>query len=254
MTKKKSHRSESHPLRGSRLLLLDSPGNIHSIDCRDRILTGFYFDVFATIGAISGTGSVAILDFGAGSAAKSILELYPDVVVHGWEIDGDVIDVGREFFELSRIEREYEGRVFVHVGDALRAGAGRVEGGFSGDCVTWEKVKGMLRDGGRVMVNVGGSCVEAEESGIDGKRLMEETLRAVSKAFGDEIYVLRLGNGKDDSSIAFTGNLPDPDAWKEALYPPLGGYVHMWKPFKGYLFVLFKLLDSGRLSQGRNRK
>lgn len=190
---------------------------------------------------------MAILGFGAGSAAKSILELYPDVVVHGWEIDRDVIDVGRDFFELSRIEREYAGRVFVHVGDALRAGS--VEGGFSGvlvdlfskgrlvpelqDFVTWEKVKEMLKDGGRVMVNVGGSCVEAEASGIDGKRLMEETLSAMSKVFGDEIFVLSLGNGKDDSSIALTGNLPDPDAWKEALYPPLGGYVHMWKPFKG---------------------
>ncbi|GAB2279675.1 hypothetical protein Dimus_014319, partial [Dionaea muscipula] len=84
------------------------------------------------------------------------------------------------------------------------------------DPVTWEKLKMSLKEGGRIMVNVSGSCVEAEGSGQDGKYFMEESLKATSKVFDDEIYVLSLGNRDDDSSIALTGIMPDSDVWKEA--------------------------------------
>ncbi|KAJ0890367.1 hypothetical protein HanRHA438_Chr09g0422981 [Helianthus annuus] len=40
-------------------------------------------------------------------------------------------------------------------------------------------MKKKLREGGRIMVNVGGSCVEAEDSRRDGKVVMEETLKAM---------------------------------------------------------------------------
>ena len=36
------------------------------------------------------------------------------------------------------------------------------------------------------MVNVGGSCVEAEDSRRDGKVIMEESLKAMHKVFGDQ--------------------------------------------------------------------
>ena len=87
------------------------------------------------------------------------------------------------------------------------------------------------------MVNVGGSCVEAKDSRRDGKVsrrdgkvVMEESLKAMHKVFGDQVFVLNLGNRKEDSSIALTGELPDLDEWKKALPRSLRYYVDMWTP------------------------
>jgi len=239
-------RKADHPFRGSRLLLLDGPGNIHSINFLIRTLTDTYFDVFATFPPILPPGPVGLLGFGAGSAAKVILELYPEVVVHGWEIDPAVVDVGREYFQLSEIEKQHKDRIFIYVGNALNAS---LREGFSGilvdlfskgslipelqDPLTWEKLKKKLRKGGRIMVNVGGRCVEAEDPNRDGQMVMEDTLKAMHEVFPDQLYVLSLGNRMDDSSIALTGDFPNSDAWKKAMPKPLRAYVDMWFPFGG---------------------
>ncbi|GAV64591.1 hypothetical protein CFOL_v3_08109 [Cephalotus follicularis] len=238
-------RKADHPFAGSRLLLLDSPGNIHSISFLYTSLTHTYFDVFATLPPIIPPGPVAILGFGAGSAARLILQTYPEeVAVHGWELDPAVISVAREYFNLQKLEKQYPDRLFIYIGDALRAS---VRDGFSGVLVdlfsrgslvpeledprTWEKLRKSLRRGGRIMVNVGGSCVEAEDSRRDGKVVMEDTLKAMRGVFGDGLYVLNLGNRKDDSSLALTGELPDLDAWRKLLPSGLKSYVDMWRPF-----------------------
>ncbi|GAY47318.1 hypothetical protein CUMW_103670 [Citrus unshiu] len=223
-------RKVDHPFAGARLLLLDGPGNIHSISYLFRSLTNTYFDVFATLPPILPPGPIGILGFGAGSAARLILDLYPEAVIHGWELDPSVIKVAREFFALEKLEKSYPDRLFVYVGNALKAS---LKDGFSGILVdlfskgsllseledpnTWEKLRQCLRKGGRIMVNVGGSCVEAEDSRSDGKVVMEATLKAMHKVFGKKLYVLSLGNRKDDSLIALTGELPDLDDWKRAL-------------------------------------
>ncbi|KAL9434151.1 hypothetical protein AB3S75_028894 [Citrus x aurantiifolia] len=205
-----------HPFAGARLLLLDGPGNIHSISYLFRSLTNTYFDAFATLPPILPPGPIGILGFGAGSAARLILDLYPEAVIHGWELDPSVIKVAREFFALEKLEKSYPDRLFVYV-----------------DPNTWEKLRQCLRKGGRIMVNVGGSCVEAEDSRRDGKVVMEATLKAMHKVFGKKLYVLSLGNRKDDSSIALTGELPDLDDWKRALPRSLKFYVNMWVPYSG---------------------
>ncbi|KAI4365933.1 hypothetical protein MLD38_021870 [Melastoma candidum] len=236
-------RRADHPFAGSRLLLLDNPGNIHSISFLLKSFTGTYFDVFATLPPILPPGPIAVLGFGAGSAAKLLLELYPWVVVHGWELDPFVIDVAREYFGLSKVEQLYKDRIFVYVGDALRA---TVRDGFAGIVVdlfsrgvvipelqdpdTWRKLKRWLREGGRVMVNVGGSCVEAEDKTRDGRLIMEDTLKAMREVFGEKLFVLTLGNRKEDSSLAFTGDMPDAVEWKKNLPKTLKGYVDMWAP------------------------
>ncbi|XP_057418675.1 uncharacterized protein LOC130712878 [Lotus japonicus] len=239
-------RKADHPFRGSRLLLLDAPGNIHSISFLFKPLTNTYFDVFATLPPLLPPGPIAVLGFGAGSAARLLLELYPDAVVHGWELDPSVIQVAREYFNLAKLEREHKRRLFIYVGDALAAS---VPEGFSGimvdlfakgsllpelqEVATWERLRSCLRKGGRIMVNVGGSCVEAENRLRDGKVVMEETLKAMKVVFGEKLFVLGLGNRKDDSSLALTGNLPQGDAWKNALQPPLRYYVDLWTTFSG---------------------
>ncbi|XP_031261423.1 uncharacterized protein LOC116142283 [Pistacia vera] len=237
-------RKTDHPFAGSRLLLLDGPGNIQSVSFLFKSLTNTYFDVFATLPPILPPGPIGILGFGAGSAARLILELYPEVVIHGWELDPSVIKVAKEFFGLVKLEKKYPGRLFIYVGNALNAS---IREGFSGILVdlfskgsllpeledpnTWEKLRKCLRKGGRVMVNVGGSCVEAEDSRRDGKVVMEDTLKAMQRVFGENLFVLHLGNRKDDSSIALTGELPDLVAWKKALPHSLKYYVDMWIPF-----------------------
>ena len=121
-----------------------------------------------------------------------------------------------------------------------------MEGGFSGimvdlfskgslipelqDSQTWRKLKGRLRKGGRIMVNCGGSCVEAEDPLRDGKLVMEETLEAIHRIFPNEVSVLNMGLRREDNSLALTGALPDLDTWKKALPPPLQHYVNWWTP------------------------
>ncbi|KAJ4712398.1 S-adenosyl-L-methionine-dependent methyltransferase [Melia azedarach] len=239
-------RKTDHPFAGSRLLLLDGPGNIHSISFLFKLLTNTYFDVFATLPPILPPGPIGILGFGAGSTARLILEMYPEAVVHGWELDPSVIKVAREFFGLEKLEKDYPDRLFIYIGNALNAS---VKDGFSGILVdlfskgsllpeledpnTWEKLRKCLRKGGRIMVNVGGSCVEAEDSKRDGKIVMEATLKAMQRVFGEKLFVLNLGNRKDDSSIALTGELPDLASWKMSLGRSLKFYVDMWMPFSG---------------------
>lgn len=237
-------RRADHPFAGSRLLLLDGPGNIHSINFMYKLLTDTYFDVFATLPPILPPGPIGILGFGAGSSAKLLLELYPGLIVHGWEIDPSVIAVGREYFELAKIENEHQDRLFVYVGNAFKA---NLKDGFAGILVdlfskgsvvaelqdpnVWQRLKCLLRKGGRIMVNVGGSCVEAEGKWRDGKVVMEETLKAMHLVFGDEIHILNLGNRADDSSVALTGSLPDRSVWKKALARSLRHFVDMWVPY-----------------------
>ncbi|OMO67440.1 putative spermidine synthase-like protein [Corchorus olitorius] len=239
-------RRADHPFAGSRLLLLDSPGNIHSISFLFKLLTNTYFDVFATLPPIIPPGPIGILGFGAGSTARLILELYPESIVHGWELDPSVVEVGREFFGLGKLEKQYPERLYIYIGNALKAS---IKNGFSGILVdlfskgslipelqdpnTWQMLKKNLRKDGRIMVNVGGSCVEAEDSRRDGKMVMEETLKAMHKVFGEKLHVLSLGNRKDDSSLALTGELPDLEVWKKALPRSLKFYVDMWEPFLG---------------------
>lgn len=237
-------RAADHPLAGSRLLLLDAPGNIHSISYIFKALTNSYFDVFATLPPILPPGPVGILGFGAGSAARIILELYPEAVVHGWELDPSVIAVAREYFGLEKLEKKYADRLIINTGNALNSS---VKDGFAGvlidlfskgcvipelqDPATWEKLKKGLKKGGRMMVNVGGSCVEPEDIRKDGSVIMEETLKAMHKVFPGEVFQLSLDNRKDESSVAFTGGLPDSAEWKKALRRPLKFYVDMWKPY-----------------------
>ncbi|XP_057804287.1 uncharacterized protein LOC131019713 [Salvia miltiorrhiza] len=238
-------RAADHPLAGSRLLLLDAPGNIHSISYIFKSLTNAYFDVFATLPPILPPGPLAILGFGAGSAARLILELYPEAAIRGWELDPSVLAVAREYFGLEKLEKKYSERLKIYTGNALNLGekekfAGILIDLFSKGCVipelqdaaTWEKLRRRLSEGGRMMVNVGGSCVEPEDIRRDGSVIMEETLRAMYEVFPGEVFVLSLDNRKDDSAVAMTGRLPDAGEWRKKLPRPVKFYVDMWQPYR----------------------
>lgn len=246
-----SPRAAGHPLAGARLLLLDGPGNIHSLTFPRRPhcpLTATYFDAFATLPPLLPRPSLAVLGFGAGSAARALLHFFPDVSVHGWELDPAVLAVARDFFGLAELEEGHAARLFVHVGDALEAEA--PPGGFGGALVdlfangsvipqlqeadTWRRIGGMVARGGRMMVNCGGGCVEAEEEGRDGEAVKDATLRAMAVAFGEDmVSVMEV----DESCVAMAGppvTVPDEVvAWKALLPPELQHFVDLWKPYNG---------------------
>ncbi|OAY66458.1 hypothetical protein ACMD2_17041 [Ananas comosus] len=191
------------------------------------------------------------LGFGAGSAARLVLALHPGARIHGYELDPCVLAFARRFFALADLEARHPLRLTVHEADALAGPAASVPGGFAGlmvdlflrgsvvpelqDAATWAALKGRVRDGGRVMVNLGGRCVEAEEAEErrDGDAVMRATLGAMREAFGaHQVFVLSLGRGggDDDSFVALTGPLPNSEQWKRKLPPALRGYVDLWRP------------------------
>ncbi|KAJ8563277.1 hypothetical protein K7X08_031729 [Anisodus acutangulus] len=120
--------------------------------------------------------------------------MYPHGVIHGYELDPAVISVGREYFGLSKVEKQYPDRLIIYISNAINASvkdgySGLIVELFSKGCLIpelqnpqiWEKLKVKLKKGGKIIVNVGGSCVEPEDIRRDGKVIMEETLMAMNK-------------------------------------------------------------------------
>ncbi|CAK9222927.1 unnamed protein product [Sphagnum troendelagicum] len=240
-------RSADHLLAGARILLLDSPANVHSVWYQHKVLTNSYYDEFATLMPLLPDGPVGIYGLGAGATAHIIQHFWPAVTMHGWELDPDIITVARQFFNLAQLETQSgrkSGKLFVYIGDALASDA-TVEGGFAGLIVdlfahgavipplmlpeTWEQLKSRLRPEGRIMVNCGGSWVEAGEgeSKSIGQITMEGTIAAIVKVFSGQlsrIYLER--NGRN--TLVMTGPSPDMQAWSEALPRELRALISDW--------------------------
>ncbi|CAI7834693.1 unnamed protein product [Closterium sp. NIES-53] len=277
-------RRADNSLAGSRVLLLDQPGNIHSMHFKYKPWTGSYYDLFTLLPPLlpSSSGPIAILGLAAGTGARLLLRHYPHLELHGWEIDEHVIQVAHTYFDLEELEdgsfaaqqlrpyvpfsdsdtdsnegdymgeeeeKEHDhgtraaaaaaaavtvtgtateadpshadgiGRLVAHCGDALSSSA-TVPGGFAGIIVdlysrgavvaplqredTWRDLSGRLREGGKILVNCGGGCVEGDESVQgDGEAIMLATLEAMSAVFPPEsILCHRVGDedGEDDGS------------------------------------------------------
>ncbi|CAN6545691.1 unnamed protein product [Malus baccata var. baccata] len=129
----------------SRLLLLDSSHNVHSIVYKDQKWTASYWDEFASLPAIVPKGPIAILGLGGGTAAHLMLDLWPSLQLEGWEIDQILIDKAREYLGLSDLEKRTQagGVLNVHIGDALSPSV-NIPGGYAGEilvymarCITW---------------------------------------------------------------------------------------------------------------------
>ena len=58
-----------------------------------------------------------------------MLELYPELIIHGWELDASVVAVGREHFGLGKLEKQYPDRLYIYIGNALKAS---IKNGFAG--------------------------------------------------------------------------------------------------------------------------
>ncbi|KAL2650230.1 hypothetical protein R1flu_018358 [Riccia fluitans] len=149
------------------------------------------------------------------------------------------------FMENAETHRP-KGRLRVIVGDALSREVS-VEGGFAGIIVdlfadgavipalqepgVWREMKKKLQPGGRIMVNCGGSCVDAGEGNKDGRVTMEETIAAMAKEFPGELSILSLRR-RGDNHIALTGPLPDLQAWCRSLPECLRNGCENWVTFE----------------------
>lgn len=265
------------------------------------MLTDAYYDILAALPAVIPEGPIGILGLGAGTTARLIHHFWPEIDMHGWELDPGVVQAARKFFDLEElewkesketqspleekrfqrrrnssgsygvwadesdevklslfeglrngdgVEGHSNGRLRVHIADALKDPNVRVEGGFAGLIVdlfaegavipelqevdTWQRLRAKLRPGGRIMVNCGGSCVEAAErkDGLerkDGDVTMRETVAAIAEAFPGELSVTDLRD-QGDNSVTLTGPLPDLAMWRDTLPDCLRRGIEGWRP------------------------
>ncbi|ONK55945.1 uncharacterized protein A4U43_C10F2560 [Asparagus officinalis] len=240
----------------SRVLLLDSTHNIHSMLNKEQKWTGSYWDEFASLPAIIPKGPIAILGLGAGTAAHLLLDLWPSLHIEGWEIDEILVDMSRDYFGLSALERctEAGGSLSVHIGDALSPSVA-VQGGFAGIIVdlfsdgkvlpqlqedaVWLEIEKKLMPHGRIMVNCGGAHAEMLASSdqmlnphasLSGSWIQNSTVRALCRVFPGKLTWKRMEEKDSDNYLALTGPLPDLDAWSTALPSPLNSNVKHWRP------------------------
>ena len=148
-----------HELAGAYVLKLDSADLAHSVFWSNgRVWSGGCHDVFASLPPLLPEGPVGILGLGAGTVPRLLLHIWPSLHLEGWELDSEVVRVGRQYFGLSDLEYPQDaplrtretpekaqemkkvpkksrakktGRLVVHIGDALGPQA-IVKGGFAG--------------------------------------------------------------------------------------------------------------------------
>ncbi|KAG6625181.1 hypothetical protein CIPAW_16G078500 [Carya illinoinensis] len=240
----------------SRILLLDSTHNVHSILYKDQKWTGSYWDEFASLPAIVPKGPIAIFGLGGGTTARLMLDLWPSLQLDGWEIDGILIDKAREYLGLSYLEKHTVagGILNVHIGDALSQSVD-VSEGYAGIVIdlfsegkvlpqlqevnTWLELTDRLMPKGRLMVNCGGinevsvvtdGVPRPETSSIDGPWVQNSTIQALLKAFPEQLSWKRMPRRDGENYLALTGPLPDLASWSAMVPGPLSQSVKQWKP------------------------
>ncbi|XVE98971.1 hypothetical protein REPUB_Repub03eG0155800 [Reevesia pubescens] len=241
----------------SRMLLLDSTHNVHSILQKgDDKWTGSYWDEFVSLPPIVPEGPIAIYGLGGGTAAHLMLDVWPSLQLQGWEIDEILIDKAREYFGLSNLERcnKIDGGLQVHIDDVfspiqhLPAGyAGIIIDLFSDGKVlsqlqeveTWLELSDRLMPNGRFMVNCGG----VNESSMDEKLhpqsfddiwLQNSTIKALAKAFPGQVNWKRMPEKQGQNFLALTGPLPDLSSWSAIVPGCLSETVKQWKSCKPF--------------------
>ncbi|XP_022767926.1 uncharacterized protein LOC111312150 isoform X3 [Durio zibethinus] len=194
----------------SRMLLLDSTHNVHSVLQKgDEKWTGSYWDEFATLPPIVPEGPIAIYGLGGGTAAHLMLDVWPSLQLQGLK------------FTLMML---------FHL-DSIFLQAMPVE--------TWLELSDRLMPDGRLMVNCGG----VSESSIDGKLhhqsvddvwIQNSTIKALAKAFPGQVNWKRMPKRQGQNYLALTGLLPDLTSWSAIVPGCLSESVKQWKPCRPF--------------------
>ena len=88
---------------GERHLELNEGQAVHSIYRRDTVLTGDVWDGYLTAPLAAreaAPGRLAILGNGAGTTVRAYAKYFPSTRIDAVEIDGELTDIGREYFDL----------------------------------------------------------------------------------------------------------------------------------------------------------
>ena len=101
---------------GKRLLLLnDERFGVHSVQSRDRALTGLYYDAFYAAPILAGRSDILILGMAGGTTAQGYRRWFPGTNVTAVEIDPLVVQVADQYFGVTS-----SGGLHVRIGDARR--------------------------------------------------------------------------------------------------------------------------------------
>uniref|UniRef100_A0A0E0NP32 PABS domain-containing protein n=1 Tax=Oryza rufipogon TaxID=4529 RepID=A0A0E0NP32_ORYRU len=227
--------------------LLAITGNVHSVLPKTGVWTNSYWDEFVSLPAVVPRGPVALLGLGAGTAAHLMLKFYPWLQLVGWEIDPKIIELSRDYFGLSDLEKATEsgGSLSVRIGDALSPSA-TIEGGFAGIVVdlfadgkiipqlqeveTWLEIAKKLMPDGRIMVNCGGADAAvslADDMGLSSW-VQNPTIKALCAAFPGQLNWKRLSEKESVNYVALTGPLPDLDEWSTSVPSEMSSKVKQW--------------------------
>lgn len=152
---------------GTRYLKLNEGWAVHSAYTPGETLSGSYWDFFLVAPWFAGDRPPReVLNIGsaAGTIARQYTLVYPGVHIDGVEIDPEIADAGRRFFDMDRAN------MTVHVGDGrpfLRSTGSRYDviavDAYRQPYIPFylttkeffEEVRGRLAADGAVMVNVG---------------------------------------------------------------------------------------------------
>ena len=208
---------------GERVLQLNEGQAVHSLIKPGSYLTGRYWDglvVFPFATLERAPKRIAILGNAAGTAARMYGHYFPGARVDGVEIDGELTDIGRSYFDLEGPDlhtytadarpwlRQSDGDYDVIVVDAYRQPYIPF---YLATKEFFELVREKLAPGGTVIVNVG-----HPEGNDDLERAIGATMAAVlPTVLRDPIEpanTLLLGTTADASmehELAEIGNLPD---------------------------------------------
>eukprot|EP00258_Populus_trichocarpa_P024748 XP_024440767.1 uncharacterized protein LOC7477773 isoform X2 [Populus trichocarpa] len=188
----------------TRMLLLDSTHNVHSLLYKDgQKWTRSYWDEFASLPAIIPQGPVAIFGLGGGTAAHLMLDVWPSL-----QLEGIVIDLF------------YGGKVLPQLQEVA----------------TWLELKGRLIPNGRLMVNCGG--IEESDAineristkSVDNAWVENPTIKVLCEAFPGQLSWKRVPESEGANYLALTGPLPDLTSWSAMVPVHLSAAVSKWRP------------------------
>ncbi|XP_019443668.1 PREDICTED: uncharacterized protein LOC109347968 isoform X3 [Lupinus angustifolius] len=194
----------------SRMLLLDSSYNVHSVLYKEQKWTDSYWlidkarDYFGLSDLEKATEEGGILNVHIGDV------FIPSENLHG-KYAGIVVDLFSDGKVLPQLQ----------------------------EISTWLKLRERLMPNGRFMVNCGG--IDGGSSVIDARNdpelltsdetwFLNPALKALSKAFPGQVNWKRMPKKSGENFMALTGPMPDMESWSASVPYPLSTNVKDWRP------------------------
>jgi spermidine synthase len=208
---------------GERVLELNEGQAVHSLIKPGSYLTGHYWDglivlPFATLS--DPPKRVAILGNAAGTAARMFGHYFPDTRVDGVEIDGELTDIGRRYFDLGGPHlhtytadarpwlRQSDGNYDVIVVDAYRQPYIPF---YLATKEFFELAREKLAPGGTVIVNVGHPEGNDDLEKAIGATMAEEFPTVIRDPIepANTLLLGTTGEASMEHQLAEVGTLPD---------------------------------------------